>query len=132
MLLDHLQCPFCACPGFHGLRRWEHLLTECLSCRALASTRDLQFVPTACASLGLPLDLFTMSHHVASFVKLLMEHLSACHCPQVVPPECRDDTSSIPCEVATADFVVMIQTLGYSVPMVLSSFDIAGGCIELY
>ena len=76
---------------------------ECSSCRAVASTRNLQFVLTACASLGLPLALFTMSHHVASLVKVLMEHLSACHCPQVVASEYRDDTNSISSEVAMAD-----------------------------
>ena len=80
MLLDHLQCPFCDCPGFCGMQRWEHLPTECHSCRALASTWDLQFIPAACASLGLPLALFTMSHHMASFVQLLIEYLQACHC----------------------------------------------------
>ena len=44
-----------------------------------------------------------MSHHMASFVQLLMEHLSACHRLQVVLPECGDDTSSISSEVATVD-----------------------------
>ena len=29
-------------------------------------------------------------------------------------------------------FVVMIQTLGCRVSMVLSPFDLAGGCVELY
>ena len=103
MLLDHLQCPFCACPGFYGLQGWEQLLMECHSCRALASTWDLYFISTACASLGLPLALFIMGHHVASFVQLLLEHLLACHRPQVVLPDCGEDTSSISNEVTTAD-----------------------------
>ena len=102
MLLDHLQCPFCDCPRYCGLQRWEHLLTECQSCKAMAFTWDLKFVPAACDSLGLSLALFTMSHHMASFVWLLMEHLQACHCPRVVLSECRDETSSISSEVATA------------------------------
>ena len=69
----------------------------------MASTRNLQFIPTACASLGLPLALFMMSHHAVSLVKVLMEHLSACHCPQVVLTESGEDASSISSEVATVD-----------------------------
>ena len=75
MLLDYQQYLFCGCDRFHRLDHWEYLLSSCYGCCNLAATRDLQFILAKGTSLGVPLALFTMNHHVANFVLIMMEHL---------------------------------------------------------
>ena len=47
---------------------WEHLLCHCSSSESVAEGRGLHFLRPACRALGMSLMLYSMSHHVATFL----------------------------------------------------------------
>ena len=44
-VIAHATCPFCQCPGFVALPRWEHMLGNCPGVASLADGWGLSFVP---------------------------------------------------------------------------------------
>ena len=89
----------------------------------LSATRGFHLIPAACTILGIPLALFITSHHVATFVQLLMEHMHACYCSRVEPARSSSDTSSITSDAEVRLSPVMTLTLG-SGPCSAISFDL--------
>ena len=48
----------------------------------MGTERDLSFLQQACQQLGLPVAIYTLSHHVARFIYLILQHVLALHCAQ--------------------------------------------------
>ena len=59
---------------------WEHLLCHCSGSQHAAEDRQLQFLRPACRALGVPLTLYSMAHHVATFIWALLQHVHHWHC----------------------------------------------------
>ena len=95
MLLGHQQCPLCGQGDVLHSSFWEHLLCNCIGAAAVGTQGDLSFLQQACQQLSLPLAVYTMSHHVARFIWLLMQHVHTEHCAYLCPVKSSLDTPSI-------------------------------------
>ena len=114
-LLLHKRCPLCMQPGFLGQDQWQHLFCGCPAARELAACVGLGFVPLMCRRLGALLALYTASHHPATLVKVVMEHVRMQH-RQVQGLGSIEDT----CSISTNAFSVIVSACS-------SDFDF--GCV---
>ena len=95
-MLSYVQCPLCGTDIGDVDAIWEHLLCHCGGSEHVAEDMGLQFLPPACRALGVPLPLYSMSNHVATFIWALLQHVhhQHCACPELM--DSSTDTGSIP------------------------------------
>ena len=71
-LLVHEQCRLCGAEAGDADDIVEHLLCHCSNSESVAEGRRLHFLYPACIALRVPLLLYSMSHHVATFIWALL------------------------------------------------------------
>ena len=72
ILLSHMHCPLCGAATGNVDDIWEHLLCHCSGSERVAEDKGLQFLHPTCKALGVSLTLYSMIHHVASFIWALL------------------------------------------------------------
>ena len=84
---------------------WEHLLCYCSGSEHVAEDMGLQFLRPACRALGVSLLLYSMRHHVATFIWALLQRVHHQHCASPALMDSSTDTGSIPGVVRSVDDV---------------------------
>ena len=77
--MSYAQCPLCGADIGDADAIWEHLLCYCSGSEHVAEDMGLQFLRPACRALGVSLLLYSMSHHVATFIWALLQHVHHQH-----------------------------------------------------
>ena len=68
----------------------------------------LQFLRPACRALGVSWLLYSMSHHIATFIWALLQHVYHQHCACPALMDSSTDTGSIPETVQSVDDVSLL------------------------
>ena len=126
VLLLHVQCPLCGVETGDVDETWEHLLHHCSGSGHVAESMGLQFLCPACRALGVPLLLYSMSHHVATFIWALLQHVhhQHCACPTLVDSSSDTGPISIIASVAPTLVFLLLCLL-----MCIIQGVIAAGCM---
>ena len=90
-----MHCLLCGAATGNVDDIWEHLLCHCSGSERVAEDKGLQFLPPACRALGVSLTLYSMTHHVATFVWALLQHVHHQHCAFPALMDSSTDTGSI-------------------------------------
>ena len=106
--MSHAQCPLCGADIRDADAIWEHLLCHCSGSEHVAEVMGLQFLRPACRVLGVFLLLYSMSHHVATFIWALLQHVHHQHCACPTLMDSSMDTGSIPGTVQSVDDVSLL------------------------
>ena len=84
---------------------WEHYLCHCTEVASLAMGKQMSFLQEAFRVLGLSLALYSMSHHVATLVWVILQQINMQHRATVRVPGNSMDTGSCIRSVSTCDDV---------------------------
>ena len=76
----------------------EHYLCYCTKVASLAMGKQMSFLQEACRVLGISLDLFSMSHHIAKLVWAILQQVHLQHRATVRVPEISMDRSVLTCD----------------------------------
>ena len=72
ILLSHMHSPLCGAATGDVDDIWEHVLRHCSGSESVAEDKGLQFLRPACRALGVFLTLYSMTHHIATFILALL------------------------------------------------------------
>ena len=78
-MLNQSRCPLCQLQGLLAMPTWQHLLREFCITACFSEEWHVLFVPRAHHELGVPLDLYSMSHLVVWLLRALVAHLQQQH-----------------------------------------------------
>ena len=106
--MSHAQYPLCGADIGDADTIWEHLLCHCSGSEHVAEDTRLQFLCPACRALGVSLLLYSMSHHVATFIWALLQCVYHQHCACPALMDSSTDTGSIPGAVQFVDSVSLL------------------------
>ena len=103
-----MQCPLCSADIGDADDIWKHLLYHYNGSEHVAEDMGLQFLCPACRVLGVSLLLYSMSHHVATFIWARLQHANYQHCACPALMDSSMDTGSIPGAVQSVDNVSLL------------------------
>ena len=108
ILLLHVQCPLCGADIGDADAIWKHLLCHCSGSEHVAKDMGLQFLHPACRALGVSLLLYSMGHHIATFIWMLLQNAHHQHCACSALMDTSADTGSIPWTAQSVDDVSLL------------------------